>query len=477
MPRSNRAFFLSVFLFWTVDESFVWKSINQQKSSFSSLNLAISENGLLPYQLCGSNESNMGAGIAFSSFLHNGVEHLLAVTASSSWGEGATLPRVEFLAYYRPNDPNVWNCKGHCEILPRGGPIITPNVTCQILLPGSLPLPGYFSIPAEESLKQRFVGGLFSVVNIICPGLERDLSPSGQTQVELKVGDEGERTFLLNICYIHVLSTHPATLCSEPLFGIGSNDSDSLAFWRGITNEWPNGYHGHTLLDAFLKYHMFVHGLHVTLNAYLFDEFTPYVQKYLGPNFSYRPGWNLPGLGTSNSYLNYEIFAVATCLWEHRLDSQWVIAISAPDNFIFPRKYGETLDQVLDRLDPEVFSGVEIPMMLSHSLKAEEDEKKNVLQRWRILDSRDEPFYHDRSIPMVNPRHTTHVCIHWNHARTDGFKENIVGVDVIENLSLSVVHIMAITRHAMNRAIEVERENLQLSFDDLGLKLQKEIEK
>jgi hypothetical protein len=43
---------------------------------------------------------------------------------------------------------------------------------------------------------------------------------------------------------------------------------------------------------------------------------------------------------------------------------------------MFPRQYGESIDDVLDRLDPEVYSGVEIPMMLSHSRNRIEDEEK-----------------------------------------------------------------------------------------------------
>jgi len=80
-----------------------------------------------------------------------------------------------------------------------------------------------------------------------------------------------------------------------------------------------------------------------------------------------------------------------------------VVAISAPDTFLFPRNYGESLDDVLKRLDPEVYSGVEIPMMLSHSRLKKEDEDKHVLERWRVLDNVDEPYHHHRSIPLYNP--------------------------------------------------------------------------
>jgi hypothetical protein len=102
---SNRAFPFLLFFFESDDLNqsnsfFLSKFV--RTSSFSP-DLAISENGLLPYQLCGSNESYLGAGISFSSFIHNGVENLIAVTASSSWGEGARIPRVEFLAYFRLN--------------------------------------------------------------------------------------------------------------------------------------------------------------------------------------------------------------------------------------------------------------------------------------------------------------------------------------------------------------------------------------
>jgi len=445
----------------------------------SSPNLAISENGLLPYQLCGADESNVGAGIAYSSFKFNGREQLIAVTASSSWGEGSRLPRVEFLAYFRPNDPSVWDrtcsgVSGHCEFLPRGAPIISPNVTCRVV--GAQSRPGYFSIPAEESLRLYCADGLFSVVNIMCPSLELDLRITGQTKVELYIGDEaGEITFAINLCYVHITSLWRASLCTEPLFGISKNDSSSQAFWRGITNVWPHGYRGHTLLDAFLKYHINVLGLHVTLNAYLPDEFTPHIQKYLGPNFAYRPGWNLPGLGISNSYLNYEILSEATCQWEHRLDSQWVVVVHAPDNYIFPRTYGETLDDVLDRLDPQVYSGVEIPMMLSHSHYKNEDEKKNVIQRWRVLDVSDEPYQNFRAIPLLNPRHSNQACIHFNAARTEDFLGNLYGRDVIDKLSLSIIHIMALARPSLNQINAIERKNIQPWFDQLGEKLEKEL--
>jgi len=434
-------------------------------------NLAISENGLLPYQLCGSTESNLGAGIAFSTFVHEGIEQLIAVTASSSWGEGAKLPRVEFLAYFKTRDNH---CPHHCEILPRNVPVINPTVFCHVLNTDQH-RPGFFSIPAAESLK-KFIGGMFHVVNIMCPSLELDLLSSGQTKVELYIGDEGSTTFSLNLCYIHVASVRKASLCTEPLVGINNNDSNSLAFWRGITNVWPNGYHGHTLLDAFLKYHMNVLGLHVTLNAYLPEEFTPHVQKYLGPNFAYRSGWNLPGLGASNKYFNYEVVAEATCQWEHRLDSKWVMAISAPDNFVFPRIKGKSFDDVIDRLDPNEYSGVEIPMMLSHSRNMSDEEGGNVLRRWRLLDENDEPFHLERTVPLFNPRHSTHTCVHWNHARTDEFNGNLVGMDVIVKLTLSIVHIMAITRPTLNRVSAIERGDLQPWFDELGNRLEVELE-
>lgn len=208
-----------------------------------SQNLAISENGLLPYQLCGSNESFIGAGVAFSSFTYKGVEQLIAISASSSWGIGAKLPRVEFLSYFRPNKTNE-RCPadegGHCELLPRGGPIMNPNVTCRVVRHGSLPRRGFFSIPAADSLKSRF-NGVFSVLNIMCPSLELDLLPNSQSQVEIYIGDEGTRTFALNICYIPVSTVRRASVCVAPVFGIGSTYHSDLNIWRGITSVWPNG--------------------------------------------------------------------------------------------------------------------------------------------------------------------------------------------------------------------------------------------
>ena len=209
---------VGLLLIWTDEEPAFISLLLKEAIPVSFPNLAISENGLLPYQLCGSNESNLGAGVSFSSFIHNGVEQLIAVTASSSWGEGARLPRVEFLAFFRPNDPKMWNCPGivgHCEFLPRGAPIITPNVTCRVLRTGTKSRPGYFSILAAESLKKLFVGGLFSVVNIMCPSLELDLPSFGKTTIELYIGDEGLMTLSLNICYMHVTSIRRASLCNR----------------------------------------------------------------------------------------------------------------------------------------------------------------------------------------------------------------------------------------------------------------------
>jgi len=120
------------------------------------------------------------------------------------------------------------------------------------------------------------------VVNIMCPSLELDLPSSGQTKVELYIGDEGSTTLSLNLCYIHVAFVRKVSLCTEPLVGINNNDSNSLAFWRGITNVWPNGYHGHTLLDAFLKYHMNV--LCPSVNGLYSKKRTLRVSLTLGQN-------------------------------------------------------------------------------------------------------------------------------------------------------------------------------------------------
>ena len=88
----------------------------------------------------------------------------------------------------------------------------------------------------------------------------------------------------------------------------------------------------------------------------------------------------------------------------------------------------------------------------------------------------DEPFFHDRSIPFFSPRHSTHTSIHWNFAQTEDFREYLVGLDVISEPSLIIVHIMGITLPIMNQAVTVERKDLQPWFDELGKKLQDELE-
>jgi hypothetical protein len=440
-------------------------------------NRAVSENGLLPFQLCGANVPYLGAGMVNSSFTFKGVNYRIAVTASSAWGIGSKIPRVEFLAYYRTGEGGCpKDSGGHCEIIPRGKPVLNTRISCRIV--GSPWRQGFFSILAEKSLKTRY-NGVSNVVNIMCPSLELDLSIYYKNHAEICFDQDEKNPVCLsmNICYVQVDSVRRASLCLEPIFGIGSKTKESMAYWKGVTSAWPNGYYGHTLLDSFLKYHVNMLDLHVTVNTFTRDEFFPYLKKYLGPNVAYRPGWDMPSMGGASHYADWEVLAEATCQWEHRLDSQWVIVGYAPDNYIFPRNAGESLNHVLDRIDATMVSGVEIPVMLSHSRNLTDEEKKNVLQRWRVLDLNDQPFLHNRGVTLFNPRHTTHSCIHWNHARTEDFRENVIGLDVIHNFSLSVVHIMAMTRPTWNRIDAVEREILQPWFDELGNILQKELEK
>jgi hypothetical protein len=85
----------------------------------------------------------------------------------------------------------------------------------------------------------------------------------------------------------------------------------------------------------------------------------------------------------------FTVLAEVTCQWEHRLDSKWVIILHAADNFLFPRRFGETIAGVLHDLNETQISGLEIPMMLSFSRLHFSDEVKNVLQQWRILDEID----------------------------------------------------------------------------------------
>jgi len=472
MNRSYICFTLQIFICTLL--FYIFYSPSTQSIIWKGPKSGLSEDGLLPYQICGSSDPYVGAGIVDLNFLYRGDAYRMVITASSSWGASAKLPRVEFLAYYKtgeglcPKDSG-----GHCEILPRGGPVIAPLISCRNVQQGFLPRSGYFAIPAEKALKERY-DGVFYVVNIICPSLELDLSNHNANHIEICIAQDNKAPACatIKICYRHVSSIRRASLCLEPIFGISSKTEASLAYWKGVTPAWPNGYHGHTLLDSFLKYHVNILGLHVTVNTYSSDEFLSHVTKYLGPDVAYRPGWDLPVMGGSSHYADWEVLAEATCQWEHRLDSRWVIVGYAPDNFIFPRTFGETLNDVLDRIDSQIYSGLEIPVMLSFSSYSLNDEGNNVLRRWRVLDLDDDKFLGSRGVTLYNPRHTTHSCIHWNHARTDNFKQNRIGMDVVNNLSISVVHIMGMTRPSYNQIDTLERQDLQPSFDELGRRLE-----
>jgi len=228
------------------------------------------------------------------------------------------------------------------------------------------------------------------------------------------------------------------------------------AFWAG-SQRYPTD-----LLAAFVAYYQTTAvlgaGVHLTLNDREGGLAAP-AARFLGPRVAYRGGWgswSTAPLGPSRAPeypYEYEVLAVASCWWEHRLDARWVGAPSSVDNFLVSTAPGESVVDALARVDPRV-SGLELPMVVPHTNRtrtsAAELAPLNVLQRWPFLGPELE-YGNDRTIPLANPRHATHAWVHYNDGRLPAFGANLRGREAFYATGLHVVHLLGLSRPALDK--------------------------
>ena len=433
----------------------------------AAANLAITDGGLLPAQLCGASAPDGGAGFRGAPFTHSNASYRLLITASSVYGEDAPDgARVDFLGLYALD--GVSGCKhgsgGHC-VLPEELRGVT--VLCDV---EGLSRPGRFTFPYRE----RPGGGRTDASTFVleCPltfGEATKISTSGAT-TQLLISLEGGAKIDASICAVHVPILHEAVICTEPFFG-----ADSIKFWEGD----PLYPRGANLIESFIAHHVDVLGFgHVTINAFS-AEFRERVQPFLGARVSYRGGWAMRGASLGRigfvEVLDYEELAESTCMWEHRLDARWVFRVHAADNFVMSLN-GEGIVASLKKLDSSV-SGLELPItvpstdaaVLHPALRT-----LNVLERWAASRPCPEERYSRgdmgifcdtwRTVPASNPRHLIHVVVHVNEdgVRTAAFGRNLQGAAVLNFTGLFVSHIMGLTRSDHNKP-DIATPNLLLS--------------
>lgn len=399
--------------------------------------LALSEDGLLPYRLCGADVADGGAGFRAFSFAFNNVSYKLVVTAASAYGaDSAEGARLEFLAYYAVAGQRCCRRDNSCG-LPHE---IAPKVTCGLAGGGR---PGGFLFRHPD---------LMNVAVIKCALAAEDLrAMRGAPLVAVKMDIEGARADC-DVCIQHVQTVHAAVLCTEPFFGYGMRS----AFWHGV----PRYFDGEDLLTSFIVHHLDVARFgHVTINAYD-PAFRELVRPFAGARVAYRGGWDIAffmeGDDTNHEALDFEVLAEATCLWEHRLDARWVFIVHAADNFLSSAVPGEGVSEALARIDASKVSGIELPIVIAttnHSIPHDGIWRlNNVLQRWSLrapcpADHMGSYGCGDwRTIPAANPRHVDHHLVHENKGRLALFRDNVKGDAAFGLTKLFVTHILGLAR-------------------------------
>ena len=422
-------------IFSPIFDLFVSKTFRYSRSAHKLSNQAILDGGLLPYRLCGAEIADGGAGFRVFEFTLEEIGYKLAISAASLYGFDSDSPRVEYLIYYTDAGKPCRRTSG-CA-LPR---IISPLIFCTFMSGkrrGSIVIPTG-SFPTYVAILQ-------------CPLIQSDGAFIRETpQIQVQVDIEGSRANCsLCLQFIHVI--HDAVICTEPFFGYSSQSS----FWLGD----PRFQTGHDLLTSFITHHLDVVNIgHITINAFQF-VFKDLTAPFIGTRVAFRSGWTMEILNVTNvEAMDFEAFAEATCLWEHRLDALWVFNVHAADNFLLSSVPGETVPDALKRIDSSFVSGFELPIVVpstNHSTSHDHMwAQQNVLQRWSLNPLCPNDYGQNRTrfcdawrtIPVANPRHLSHFNVHENEGRLSPFLFNLEGNSAHEATRLFVLHIMGLSR-------------------------------
>ena len=301
---------------------------------------AITSNGLLPYRLCGAENPVGGAGILTARFSFGGLDYAVLSTAASVHGQRSPHPRVELLAYIQRAGQECLHGNTGCY-LPHGAESTLPSVPVACTLTGSSSSTNSCTNSSLGS-NATFPGAILvpnvlnkALLTIECPldaAAEALLFSSQQQRVSLTVGlgeTPHSRPLQASLCLQHVPQVFTLAACTQPLYNPAGD------FFTGVP-PFPTD-----LLSTFLLYHTRLAGIeHITVNTFTRTaeeeaafavRLTPFLAgtgaSTGGRVVAHRGFWNLPWEGTAwkNGPLDFEDLAEATCAWEHRLDSRWVI--------------------------------------------------------------------------------------------------------------------------------------------------------
>ena len=409
----------------------------------------IDHDGILPYQRCNSLHQSIGATKIFYEFSVHNRRYYAVNTAVSVWGSSdidgkpTSINSIEMLVYYRHADLSAdcerdlgWHCKIPTKTTKSKKSIDDDySAWCHYMDANQ----SRFSIKGKLSTTASnapYSGDILEAnlirptASIICPITNLAILENDHFFVNVSIHDDDDThindfekysptdVMSVDICYQHIESPSSVVICTEPHFGFELNHKNS--FWYGKP-PFHNG--SYNLLDTFLKYHIDLHDTKVVYNDLLRQSF-PAIKTYLNEwkykdKVYYRDNWRIRyGHHGSKGHLiediyDYEQLCETTCHFEHRLDAAWFIILHAVDNYILPKHYGDTLKNVVDRLDENEITTALIPVNFPIGIDSiDVSEKYNILQRYPFLDMTEGYIMDSRFTPLGNPRRCSWSVVH-----------------------------------------------------------------
>ena len=173
---------------------------------------------------------------------------------------------------------------------------------------------------------------------------------------------------------------------------------------------------------------------------------------------AYRPSWRkvLPKgqetLHDDDTSLLLETLAYTQGHWENRFRAKYVMIVHAADNFAMCAVENRTLSQCLAELDFNNISAVMVPTCTGLAVEdALKIASNNVLQRWPRCHEqnpgRNTMFGDTRHTPVLNPRHSDYVWVHWVPGRRPSYQHSIDFDEAWDVYKLRTEHIMALGRN------------------------------
>lgn len=414
----------------------------------------ISEDGILPFQRCNSNEFYPGASKLTSTFLHQNISYRMIISSASVWGKSdavtgkpINVDNIELLAYFqKEGKPCNFRCT-QCDQCSTTVLDIPMNVSCSIghvLVSAKLrPIyqwraPFYYSIECE--------------INKVWEKVEDLFVDSFNVTLYFK-GDEITEQ-IIDMCYIHVAKPETVHICTQPQYGFEKTDDK---FWFGDPR-----FIGYNMIDQFLLYHTKLMEASVTFSSLfgLTNESMKLFSSYRGSNNIFiRDRWKFDDLFPNNpNHIQYlfESLEETSCIYENRLRSTWIMIVHAADNFVYPLEFNQTLRGILQNVDRNEMAYALVPIILPGSI-VPPTRSKNILQRYSVLQlGLWEEWKTCRHTPVGNPRRIQHSWVHFINLyprfcvpKCYNFVYTVEKSTTI--LKLTTVHIMGITRPKLNR--------------------------